>query len=196
MTRFRRWWCLSVVEVFPEYDICEGERLFLGADALTVVLPSRERVWLSGWLRARGLAAVTLVVLGAGVSIRLLRRPAGRGDVREAAATRHVAEPGARAVQRGRAAFRPVHGGAKTLRRRRAGRRHASVYRRPGPAGQTGVVSRSAISSVRARSRPVLSARPEAGVQRVDGAPAPARAEAQSPASRRRPPCLPGTLGC
>lgn len=114
MTRFWRLRCLRVVEVIPEYDICEGDwsplnahlegdgedgqaTVLLGnpsggcefdmqtereslpaSDAVTVVLPSRERVRFPGWLRAPRLAAVTLVVLGAGVSIRLLKRPGER----------------------------------------------------------------------------------------------------------------------
>lgn len=236
MTRFWRLRCLRVVEVIPEYDICEGDWSLLNAhlkrdgedgratvllgnpsggcefdmqtereslsagDAVTVVLPSRERVRFPGWLRAPRLAAVTLVVLGAGVSIRLLKRPGERDGVRAGATTRHFAS--APTARHRRGASRSAHPRAKVLPRQGAERQRRGVHRRPGTAGQAGEASRTAISGVPARSWRAPERGQEDDVPRVDGVPGvndastPARSEAQSPAPHRRPPCLPGTLGC
>jgi len=53
------------------------------SDPATIVLSRREHGRFPGWLRTRRFAAATLLVLGAGASIRLLRRPIGRETVRQ-----------------------------------------------------------------------------------------------------------------
>lgn len=58
------------------------------SDAVTVVLSAHGRVRFGGRLKAPRIVAVTLAVIGAGVSIRLLRRPSGHGGVRSEATAR------------------------------------------------------------------------------------------------------------
>ena len=99
------------------------------SDAVTVVLPPHERVRLARRLRAPRVAAVTLVVLGAGVSIRLLRRPSGHGGVRSEATTRHLA--GAPSAQRERGAARSAHHRIEASTRPGARRQRRAVHRRP-----------------------------------------------------------------
>lgn len=184
------------------FDLQSGREPRWASDAVTVVLPSREGIGLCGWLRAPRLAAVTLVVVGAGLSIRLLRHPAGRGGVGGAVTMRHLAGASPALALRGRAVSSPVHRGVETLPWQRAGTLRASVQRRPGAAEQTGRASWSGISSGRMRSRPAPLVRPVDGAPAVDdapgadGAPAPAGAGVPSRASGGRAPCLPGTLGC
>jgi hypothetical protein len=170
------------------------------SDAVTVVLPPRERVRLAGRLRAPRVAAVTLVVLGAGVSIRLLRRPSGHGGVRSEATTRHLA--GAPSAQRERGAARSAHHRIEASARPGAGRQRRAVHRRAGTGERRARTSLSA-TSVPARVRP-MPVTPTAGYvpqggagPAVDDAPPAVRSEPQpAPTPRRRPPCLPGTLGC
>jgi hypothetical protein len=173
--------------------------LVLAGDAVTVVLPARERVRRVGRPRAPHVAAVTLAVLGAGVSIRLLRRPSGRGGVRSEATTRHFAA--APSAPRERGAARSAHYRIETAARQRAEGQRRAVHR--GVGGERRARTSLPATSVPARVRPV-PATPAAGYAPQDGAgpavddgSAPVRSEQQSPpAPRRRPPCLPGTLGC
>jgi hypothetical protein len=165
--------------MMPEYDICVSDRVGARADrhdAVTVVLPSRGHVRFAGRLRAPRVVAVTFVVLGAGISIRLFRHPSESGEaLRSQPRTRVSARQG-------------------------AARRRRRVDRRQGPRGRIRVVSRTPISDARARRVP--STGPEGdvpqvlGVPEVDDAPVRRRPEVQAPAARRRPPCVPGTLGC
>jgi hypothetical protein len=170
------------------------------SDAVTVVLPPRERVWLAGRLRAPRVAAVTLVVLGAGISIRLLRRPNGHGGSRSPAITRHVA--GVQLLQRERGAVRSAHHRIAASARPGARRQRRAGPRRAG-AGERGARTSPATEIVPARVRPVpvtptAGYVPQGGIgPAVDDAPPPVRSEPRpAPASRRRPPCVPGTLGC
>jgi hypothetical protein len=183
--------CDCDVQAAPEH---------LGAgDAVTVGLPVRKRVRFFGRLGARGIAFVTLVVLGAGVSVKLFRRPSGRDGVRHAVTTRRIL--GAPAVQRERGVSRlGAHHRAKTSFRDGAGgRQRGSVHRHTRPIRQATVVSGTSISGVYVRPPRKPSTRPEGDVPRVGGAPeaddAPTRAQAP-PSPRRGPPCVPGTLGC
>lgn len=168
-------------------------------DAVTVVLPAREGVRFPAWPRTRRVAAVTLVVLGSGVSIRQLRRASSHDRVRAGATTRHAAS--APSVRRGPALI-VAHRRAKTSPWRGVGRQRGSAHGHLGPTKQASVASRTPASSVRANPGRAASPQPEGDVTRADGipavdnAPAPARVETPSPAPRRRPPCLPGTLGC
>jgi hypothetical protein len=180
-------------------EIGAGSEPLRAGDAVTVVLPPRKRVRLAGWLRAPRVAAVTLAVLGSGVSIRLLRRPGGHGGVRSGATAQHHLA-GAPSTQRKRGAARSAHYRVGASTRRGAGGQRRAV-RRVG-SGERARASRSA-SSVPARVRPV-PVTPTAGYvpqggagPAVDEAPARVPSEPQSaPVLRRRPPCLPGTLGC
>lgn len=170
------------------------------SDAVTVVLPPRERVRLAGRLRAPRVAAVTLVVLGTGISIRLLRRPNGHGGVRSPAITRHIA--GVHLLQRERGAARSAHHRIEASARPGARRQRRAVHRRAG-AGERRARTSPSTASVPARVRPV-PVTPTAGYIPQDGvgpaaddAPPPARSEPRpAPAFRRKPPCVPGTLGC
>lgn len=169
------------------------------SDAVTVVLPAHEGARLPAWPRTRRVAAVTLVVLGSGVSIRLLRRPSGHDRVRAGATTRHAAS--APSARRGPALI-AAHRRAKTSPRRGVGRQRGSAHGHPGPTKQVRIASRTPASGARANPGRAASPQPEGDVTRADGIPAvddvptPARVETPSPAPRRRPPCLPGTLGC
>jgi len=172
------------------------------SDAVTVVLPARGRVRFGGRLRAPRVVAVTLAVIGAGVSIRLLRRPSGHGGVRSEATAQHVA--GVASLRRERGAARSAHRRIEASARREAGRqRRGAVHQRAGAGERRERPSRST-ASVPARIRPVPTApaggyvpRVEPGPAADDAPPPPVRSEPQSsPAPRRRPPCLPGTLGC
>ena len=170
--------------------------LVRAGDAVTVVLPARERVRRARRPRAPHVAAVTLAVLGAGVSIRLLRRPSGHSGVRSEVTTRHFAA--APSAPRERGAARSAHHRIETAARQRAEVQRRAVHR-----GERRVRMSLSATSVPARVRPV-PATPAAGYApqggtgpAVDDGPAPVRSEQQSPpAPRRRPPCLPGTLGC
>jgi hypothetical protein len=164
------------------------------------VLPPHERVRLARRLRAPRVAAVTLVVLGAGVSIRLLRRPSGHGGVRSEATTRHLA--GAPSAQRERGAARSAHHRIEASTRPGARRQRRAVHRRAGT-GERRARTSPSTTSVPARVRP-MPVTPTAGYvpqggagPAVDDSSPPVRSEPQpAPAPRRRPPCLPGTLGC
>lgn len=169
-------------------------------DAATVVLPARKQGRFPVRLRAPRMAAVTLVVLGAGVSIRLLRRPSGHGGVRSPAITRHVA--GVHLLQRERGAARSAHHRIEASARPGVVRQRRAVHRRVGAGERRAGFSPSA-TGVPARVRPMPVAPtagdvPQVGAgPAVDGAPPPVRSEPQlPPAPRGRPPCVPGTLGC
>ncbi len=176
-------------------------------DAVTVVLPARERVRLPVRLRAPRMVAVTLVVIGTGVSLRLLRRSNGHDSVGRATTTRHFA--GASAPRRGPLVL--THRGAGASLRRGAGRQRGSVRPHPGQARRARTTSpRMSVSGVRAEAGGVPSSgrpaeRPEGDVAGPAGAlppvvdDAPAHSEQQrrpSLAPRGRPPCVPGALGC
>jgi thioredoxin-dependent peroxiredoxin len=60
-------------------------------EAVTVILPAHRGGRFPARLRAPRIAAVTLAVLGAGVSVRLLRRPGGHESLRTGAIPRHFA---------------------------------------------------------------------------------------------------------
>ncbi len=122
-------------------------------DAVTVVLPARERVRFAVRLRAPRVAAVTVVVLGAGISIRLLRRPNG-GGVRSGTTARHFA--GAPAPRRG-----PL-----VLTRHRA-----RISSQQGVGRQRGSVHRHSGQTRRARSAPPTT--PMSGARAADPSSAP-----------------------
>jgi hypothetical protein len=153
------------------------------SDAVTVMLPAHEGARLPAWLRTRGVAAVTLVVLGSGVSIRLLRRPSGQDRVRAGATTRHVAS--APSVRRGPALI-AAHRRAKTSSWRGVGRQRGSAHGHPGPTKQARVASRTPVSGVRANTERAASPQPEGDVTRTDGIPAAARYNGARP--RQVPP--------
>ena len=101
------------------------------------VARTRTRSGSAGRLRAHRVGAVTLIVLGAGVSIRLLRRPSGHGGVRSEATTQHVA--GAPSVRRERGAARSAHRRIEASARREAGRqRRGAVHQAGRRRGATG----------------------------------------------------------
>jgi hypothetical protein len=183
-----------------DLDVQAEPEVVGASDAATVVLPSRARVRFGGRLKAPRVAAVTLAVIGAGVSIRLLRRPSEHRGVRSPATARHVA--GVPALRRERGAARSAHRRTEASAARGAGRRRGAVHRRAGVGERRERTSRSTASGA-ARVRPVPTAPAEGDVPQVepgpaaDDAPAPVRPAPQpAPAPRRRPPCLPGTLGC
>lgn len=168
----------------------------LDDDALTVVLRSGERVRCRGWLRAPQFAVVALLVLGAGVSIRVFRRQGGDDHVRAGTARHRVTEPGARTAQKVGVASspaRPRTPPSRHERRRPQSRRLPRRTRRDRTAW-----------SVRTDNRRLPLSPPQepddgtasaGGMPHVDDAPPP-QAEARRSVPSRRPPCVPGTLGC
>lgn len=174
-----------------DFDVQLKPKSLDASDAVTIVLPARVRGQFPAWLRAPRVAAVILV-LGAGVSIRLLRRPSGDAGVREPATTKHFA--GVSSSRRGPDALVLAHHRAKTSLWRGAGRQRGIVHGHPG--------STTSPSGGRAHPGRGLSSRPEGDVTQASGAPAvddtsaSAHVGMPSAVSRRRSPCLPGTLGC
>ncbi len=173
----------------------ESEPVDVG-EAVTVILPAHGRGRFPVRLRAPRVAAVTLAVLGAGVSVRLLRRPGGHDSLRTGAATRHFASPVAR---RGPGLISARRWTERSPQRGGEWRR-GTIHHRSGPAKGARVVSGAPDAGVRTRvgSAPPRSesATRGSGARSVDSAPASTRAVVPSSAPRRKPPCLPGTLGC
>jgi hypothetical protein len=166
-------------------------------DALTVVLRSSgEHVRCRGWLRAPRFAVVALLVLGAGVSIRVFRRQSDDDHIRAGTARHRVTEPGAGAAQKvgiAASAGRPRTSPFRHERRRPQGRRPPGRTRRDRTAW-------SARTDGQRLPRPTPQepddgAASAGGVPHVDDAQSP-QAEARRSVPSRRPPCVPGTLGC
>ena len=166
-------------------------------EAVTVILLAQGRGRFPVRLRAPRVAAVTLAVLGAGVSVRLLRHPGGYDSLRTGATAQHFAPPAARRGPGLVSARRRAEGSPQRV----VGQRRGPAHHRSGPAKRARVTSGAQDAGVRTRLGSA-SPRPAGGVARrddapgVDGAPASTRAVGPSPAPRRRPPCVPGTLGC
>lgn len=167
----------------------------LDEDALTVVLHSGERARRQGWVRAPRFAVIALLVLGAGVSIRVLRRQGGDSHVRAGTARHRVTEPGSRAAQKIGVVSNPARPRTSPSPR---GRRRPQSRRPPGRMRRDRTVW-----SARTDRRPLRPTRQEpddgtasaGGVPRVGDA-SPPQAEARRSVPSRRPPCVPGTLGC
>jgi len=166
-------------------------------EAVTVILPAHGRGRFPVRLRAPRVAAVTLAVLGAGVSVRLLRRPGGHDGLRTGAMTRHFASA---PIARRRPGLVSSQRRTEKSPRRGVGRR-GTAHHHSGPPKRARVASgvpdagvRPRMGSASARSEGDVTSR--SSTPAVDDAPASARAVGPSPAPRRRPPCLPGTLGC
>jgi hypothetical protein len=164
-------------------------------DALTVVLRSSgERVRCRGWLRALQFAVVALLVFGAGVSIRVFRRQGGDGHVRAGTARHRVTEPGARAAQKVGIASSPAR--PKTPPSRHERRRPQS-RRLPSHTGRD-----RAARNARSDDPQLPLSMPPAPENRVVGSAFPVgdalppTTEKRASAPSRRPPCVPGTLGC
>ncbi len=168
-------------------------------DAVTIVLRSPDRVRFVGRLGVPRVVVATLVVLGIGGSVELFGRQGERDDVRHGATMRNgVGAPSARRERRG--------AGSSDHRRSRIASRHrsgwqegAGVDRRRGRRRGVRVVSRTPISGMSAGSDRIPSLHSGGGVSRVGVAPEvdDGSARAEAPAwQRRRPPCVPGTLGC
>jgi hypothetical protein len=83
-----------------EFDLQDQPEPPLDDDALTVVLCSGGRARRPVWLRAPRFAAIALLVLGAGVSIRVFRRQSGESHLRGGIARHRIAETGIRAAQK------------------------------------------------------------------------------------------------
>jgi hypothetical protein len=194
------------METLPEDDIyksntcSEGEPEPLGTgDAVTLVLVAHGRGRVPAWLRAPRVAAVTLVVCGAGVSVRLLRRPGGHDGHRAMLGARQLA-PGQ--AERRDPAVISADRRARASSRRGAGRQRGGVHGHAGPRRRARVVMGPPRTDGHVQSRSASFPHVEGGVARDSGAPtvepAPvsSRGGIPSPAPRRRPPCVPGTLGC
>lgn len=115
-------------------------------EPVTVILPAHGRGRFPVRLRAPRIAAVTLAVLGAGVSVRLLRRPGGHDGLRTGAIRRHFASapttrrrPGLVSSQRGTEKS-PQRGGLSEHLNRR--RRAPATLRRIATTGAHYVASR------------------------------------------------------
>jgi hypothetical protein len=167
-------------------------------DAVTVVLPAHGRGRFLASLRAPRVAAVTLVICGAGVSFRLLRRP-GDHDGRQATPTSRQLVSG-RAVRRDPTVI-SAHRLAKASPGRGSERQIGGVRGRAGLTRRTRVVL-GPRSGGRVQSGSVSSPHVGGDIARnsgpsaVDPAPASTRVGVPPPVPDRRPPCLPGTLGC
>lgn len=178
-----------------EFDLQGRPERPLDGDALTVVLRSGERVRRPGWLRAPRFAVIALLVLGAGVSIRVFKRQTGESHVRAGIVRHRIAKSKTRAVQEIGTASSPLRPRISPLRDE--GRRSQSRLRPPRT--QRG----RATWSTRINRRPALPTpqEPENGAASAGGSPhvddaTPSQTEARPSVPSRRPLCVPGTLGC
>jgi hypothetical protein len=175
-----------------EFDLQDQPEPPLNDDALTVVLCSGERVRRPGWLRAPRFAVIVLLVLGAGVSIRVFRRQGGESHDRGGVARHRIAEAGARAAQKigtVSSPLRPRPAPSRYELRRSQSRGRPRRTRRDQTVWSTSIDQRPTLPMPQA---PENRAASTGGTPHVDDAPPPETGARPS----RRPPCVPGTLGC
>jgi hypothetical protein len=127
-------------------------------------VPARGRDRFSVRRRAPRVAAVTLVVLGAGVSIRLLRRPSVHGGLHSGGTTQRFVPS---RVERRDPAWPSTHRRVKRSPRRGAVRRRGSVYGHAGPTKRARIASDGAYRQVerRAKGRVMTPTRQIAGTR-------------------------------
>lgn len=177
-----------------EFEVQGQSEPPLDGDAPAVLLRSGERVRCLGWLRAPRFAVVALLVLGAGVSMRVFRCQGDDSHVHAGAARYRAVESRTRATQRIGTAPSPVrprasgHGGLRSQSRRRPRRTQWDRTVR-----STRIDGRR--PALLAPQAPEGGAGSAGGTPHVDDAPLP-QAEASSSVPSRRVPCVPGTLGC